>query len=132
QSGITHTQLFNGAASAGAIAALTTPLGAFGFYLEFQGTYFYSDSNLNAGKKDQLVSYRGPSGGLGTVGGQLWDENSYLLAWEDLPYDSSDKDYNDMVLMIRVQNHNVPDSGTTAVMVISGLAALIGLRRKLR
>ncbi len=131
QQGITHTQVFNGAASAGAIAPLLTPVGAFGFYLQFQGTYFYSDPNMNAGKYDQLVSYRGPFGGLTTIGGQLWDQNSYLLAWEDLPYANSDKDYNDMVLMIRVQPRQVPDAGSTALLVFGGLLALVGLRRKL-
>lgn len=131
QSGITHTQIFNGAAAAGASALLTEPTGAFGFYLEYKGTYFYSDPNLNAGKYDQLASYRGPFGGVTTVGGQLWDQNSYLLAWEDLPYANSDKDYNDMVLMIRVQEHQVPESGATALMILGTLATLIGLRRKL-
>lgn len=134
QTGITHTQIFNGAAGAGASALLTVPTGAFGFYLEYKGTYFYSDPNLNGhiGGYDQLASYQGPFGGVTTVGGVLWDQSSYLLAWEDLPYASSDKDFNDMVLMIRVQEHQVPDSGATALMILGGLATLIGLRRKLR
>lgn len=133
QQGITHTEIFNGAAAAGASASLTVPTGAFGFYLAFQGTYFYSDPNLNShiGGYDQLASYRGPFGGVTTVAGQLWDQNSYLLAWEDLPYAGSDKDYNDMVLMIRVQENQVPDSGATALMILGGLATLAGLRRKL-
>lgn len=133
QNGLTHTQIFNGAAGANASAILAVPTGPFGFYLEFQGTYFYSDASLNSGGYDQLATYRGPFGGVGTVVGQLWDENSYLLAWEDLPYLSSDMDYNDMVLMIRVQERqvNVPDSGATALMVLGGLATLVGLRRKL-
>jgi hypothetical protein len=134
QTGITHTQIFNGAAASGASALLTVPTGAFGFYLEYKGTYFYSDPSLNGhvGGYDQLASYRGPFGGVTTVLGQVWDQNSYLLAWEDLPYASSDKDFNDMVLMIRVQEHQVPDSGATALMILGGLATLVGLRRKLR
>lgn len=127
-----HTQVFNGAASASSSAALNIPVGDFGFYLEFNGAYYYSDPNKNAGQYDQLVSYRGPFGGVTTIGGQLWDQDSYLLAWEDLPYASSDKDYNDMVLMIRVQSRNVPDHGSTALLIGGGLLALAALRRKLR
>lgn len=132
QSGLTHTQVFNGAAAANSSAVLNIPTGAFGFYLEFNGSYYYSDPNMNAGNYDQMVSYQGPFGGLTTIGGQLWDQNSYLIAWEDLPYASSDKDFNDMVIMIRVQNSQVPDHGSTALLIGGGLLALAGLRRKLR
>jgi hypothetical protein len=137
QAGITYTQIFAGGDSSTVnnTKSLSIPGGQFGFYLEFQGTYFYSVASKNAGGYDQLVTYQGPFGGVTTVGGQLWNQNSYLLAWEDLPYANSDKDYNDMVLMIRVQDRpddrKVPDNGSTALLIGFGLLTLVGMRRKL-
>jgi len=134
--GITRTELFSGPDAAGSSQAIAAPTGAFGFYLGYQGTYFYSDPTLNGGD-DQMVSYQGP--GTGTtistgVGNLVWDANSYLIAWEDLAYSAgpsgTDNDFNDMVLMLRVRQ-GVPDGGMTLMLLGAGLLGLASVRRKL-
>ena len=74
----------------------------FGYYLgRADGPIFYSDSELNDGS-DQMVAYQGtgdrvqiPSFSAGD-----WTPNEYILAWEDVLYDNSDKDFNDLVVKI--------------------------------
>lgn len=127
---ISRVQLFDGAATAGASVTFAVPVGQFGFYLGYNGTYFYSDPELNDGKADQMVAYRGPIGG-GTLNidkGLSWDASSYLLAWEDLPYGSSDKDFNDMVLL--VHSGRVPDAGATVVLLGLALFSMSLLRSR--
>jgi Domain of unknown function (DUF4114)/VPDSG-CTERM motif len=137
-SSISYTQYFNGPDTTGATANLTIPSGNFGFYLEYYPTptYFYSDDNLYPSGQGQLAVYQGPVGGttitVSGVGTLPWNSNDYILAWEDLPYPSSDQDFNDMVIYVQNNTANAPDGGSTALLVGAGLAILAMARRKQR
>jgi hypothetical protein len=134
---ISRTQLFAGSAAQGASTLIPIPIGDFGFYLGYQTQYgmkyFYSNPYLNPDKADQMVAYQGPSvptsitTGIGTV---PWDMNTYIIAWEDLVYKSSDKDFNDMVIILRTPRQEVPDAGSTAVLTLLALAGLAAARRR--
>jgi hypothetical protein len=137
-SSINYTQYFNGPDSTGATTNLAIPSGNFGFYLEYYPTqtYFYSDDTLYPNGQGQLAVYQGPVGGttisVSGVGSLQWNSNDYILAWEDLPYGSSDQDFNDMVIYIQNNTASVPDGGSTALLVGAGLAVLAMARRKQR
>ena len=109
----------------------------FGFYIgNIQGnpnTTYFSQASLNPNGDEHFVAIFGGSNSFVTeLGGSTsFSGTDAILAFEDLPLGSSDKDYNDMVLMIRVQPRQVPDTGATALMMLGGLLALAGLRRKL-
>ena len=60
---------------------------------------------------------------------------NYILAWEDLPFFQSDRDYNDFVLELRgvrpiAEPMPVIPEPPTAVLLSSGLAALEYFRRR--
>ena len=89
-------QLFSGKSGGGAQAILDSPYSTFGFYLKTPKGYWYSDAALNDPRKgpadqDHMVAYQGKGGTLALgksvkhpAGSAEWDEDSYLLAWEDL------------------------------------------------
>ena len=91
---------------------------SFGFYLQQPasagGERFYSESSRNAGRngdpnaKDYMYSYigngatflNGSTYAPGMVKGTKFDGSDALIAWEDLR-NSSDGDYQDMVVLLR-------------------------------
>ena len=119
----------------------------FGLYLTNKnGQTFYSETGRNAGGYDYFLAYQGsdenPIGLRGLTDNNLNDQggrprnnlnlrsNDFLFAFEDLPWGSSDKDYNDFVGVIRnVEVADVPEPTT-----MLGLAAVAGgalaLRRR--
>lgn len=105
---------------------------AFGFYMTTGGgKTWYSDSDLNtaAGGGDQMLALRGEGQSVKLPGasGGTWSTTEYVLAWEDLPYGSSDKDYNDMVVMVEsIEPVPVPAA------VLLGVLGLGFAGRKLR
>ena len=98
----------------------------YGFYLDRQGPdslTVYSQNNLNAASAQQMVAYTGNNQTRLNIGGTdtLFDKNSVLLGFEDLKLNQSDRDYNDLVVLVSgVQNSkDVPEP-----MALIGLAAV--------
>jgi hypothetical protein len=98
--------------------------GVFGYYLGTGGGTLYSQASLNAGGADQMVAFQGDGDIIKLPGNQpgAWGTSSYVLAWEDIAYAASDKDFNDFVVYVESVK-GVPEPGTLAL----GAAALFGL-----
>jgi hypothetical protein len=99
---------------------------AFGFYLgtASEGTFF-SNTALNQDGVDHMYAYGGT--GTGNLGGDVFDVNSYILAWEDLR-NGGDRDYQDFVAIV----HDItPVPLPTALWLLaSGLIGLTGVARR--
>jgi Domain of unknown function (DUF4114)/VPDSG-CTERM motif len=89
------------------------------------GNYFVSDSSLNVSGQDHMVTFQINKD---TAGNALID--TYVIAWEDLQYAVSDKDFNDLVVEVSGVTP-VPDSGTTMILLGSALCGIGALRRRL-
>ncbi len=111
---------------------------SFGFYLDTpEGNTFYSQAALNGDHDndgeadDHLATFQGngqeylDSNGDGNY--FQFNDDNFILAWEDLKFDSSDKDYSDMVVMV-TSFVPVSEPGTIALFGL-GLAGL-GMARK--
>ncbi|RWX44361.1 PEP-CTERM protein-sorting domain-containing protein [Candidatus Electrothrix aarhusensis] len=108
----------------------------FGFYLDSshssRGGMWYSDTSFNSDGMDHMGAYQG-------VGEEIqiapfaageWGNNEFILAFEDLGSQYSDQDYTDFVVMVESVNpHSVPEP-SAMLLFSTGIAGLIGIRRK--
>ncbi len=109
----------------------------FGFYLDRNGPSpltVYSQNNLNAAGAQQVVSYQGNGSTQFNIGGKttLFDKNTFLLGFEDLRLASSDRDYNDLAVLVSGirDSRNVPEP--TALLSLAAIGGATILRRKQR
>lgn len=102
----------------------------FGFYLgtQNQGT-MYSQAKLNQGGADQSVAFRGKGDRVSFNGvSRIWGQDAIILGFEDLIH-RSDRDYNDMVVMVNSVSVAVSEPASMALFGL-GLAGLGFARRK--
>jgi hypothetical protein len=99
----------------------------FGFYLRNSenGDLFLSESARNPDGATQMVGFEGDGNREADFhgsGASTWLTNEWVLAWEDLPYGTSDRDFNDFVGVVE-SVYPVPAPGMLGLL---GLG-LIGL-----
>jgi hypothetical protein len=121
-SNIKH-ELFTGPQGAGAVS-MFTPTANYGFYLQTGSATFYTNSGLGADSGNQHFALFQQSGAVGS--------EAYWMGVEDLPFLSSDKDYNDMVIKLNSVAVPEPSSILGLGLGIGTVLFLLGtsLRRK--
>jgi hypothetical protein len=95
----------------------------FGFFLSTpQNNVFTSNTSLNSDGGDHMYAYRGNGGAFvgGALAGSTFAGNMYLLAFEDLAFPNSDRDYQDFVAAAQfVVPVPIPASGLLLAAVLA-------------
>ncbi len=109
----------------------------FGYYLNSgSGEIYYSQAILNESADgdvkgdDHMVAYQGQGDEIELPGADkgTWTADEYILAWEDMPLATSDKDYTDFVVMVE-SVEAIPEPALLAIFGL-GLAAFGFVSRK--
>lgn len=105
---------------------------AFGYYLTAGSTTFFSQASVNGGS-DQMVAFQGDGDRIriGPLAAGPWGSNEFILAWEDISYQSSDKDFNDFVALVESVS-GVLEPGTLALLGFGLMAIGAAVRRRIR
>jgi hypothetical protein len=117
--------------------------GAFGWYLQSNSSYFYSESALNVADQgmDHMMTFALPELNGQTryinsgSGAQAYTfANAFLIGWEDLHLNNGvlgDDDYDDMIYVVDFRPINVAEPASLAIMGLGlGLAGFVARRRK--
>jgi hypothetical protein len=77
--------------------------GAFGFYLDTPNDIFYTEDSHNKNDAPQALVYQGDNDTVLQIGdfqAGTFVDTEFIIAFEDQPFNSSDQDFNDMVVHI--------------------------------
>ena len=102
---------------------------AFGYFLTAGTTTLFSQMSLNGGH-DQMVAFPGDGDSImiGHYASGPWSKNEFLLAWEDILGQGSDRDFNDFVAIVESVS-GVPEPTTLTLLGLS-LLTLGALKRR--
>jgi hypothetical protein len=106
----------------------------FGFFLKTKSNnIFYTEDALNEGGSEQSVIYQG-GGGVELqipygAGPGNFDEDDWIIAFEDLLLSDSDGDYNDFVVLA-TDLESVPEPATMAGLGLVAAAMAVSRRRQ--